>query len=127
MQSARHRSVKNAIRYRRDASYLLNVARTRAQNLMNVTPEWNLVFCADVHLARSLHETKSFNLLNFIPKFSQRISLIDIADEILKVKEVPMSSEIERLLSKFCEFDVMSGQRMKLFVEILLAKSTLAE
>ncbi|KAH9152508.1 hypothetical protein AeRB84_005073 [Aphanomyces euteiches] len=55
MLSARHRSVSQAVKYKRDALFTLNVAKKHDRNLTQVVPTWKSIVCLDLQMGRAIN------------------------------------------------------------------------
>ncbi|KAH9098087.1 hypothetical protein LEN26_016708, partial [Aphanomyces euteiches] len=55
MLSARHRSVSQAVKYKRDALFTLNVAKKNDRNLTQVVPTWKSIVCLDLQMGRAIN------------------------------------------------------------------------
>lgn len=54
IRSARHATVSNAMKYKEDATFLLEFARAKKQPLIEMIPKWRPVYVKETQLARSL-------------------------------------------------------------------------
>jgi hypothetical protein len=76
MQAARHKTLANAVKYKKDALFLLNIAKSSGNDVAIGTPVWRPLFCENYQLARSVNA----NARNFIglhdmaTKYSARLT-----------------------------------------------------
>jgi hypothetical protein len=63
MQSARHRSVSNAMKYKRDASFLISLAEANGNDLSSIVPKWRNLYTESNQLAIDMNAT---NRPNFV-------------------------------------------------------------
>jgi hypothetical protein len=61
MRAARHKSIQNALKYKKDADYCLELARSSPNDVSLGTPTWRPIWCENHQLARSVNG----NLSNF--------------------------------------------------------------
>ncbi len=54
MLSARHKTIKNAMRYKCDAAFLLSLAKENMADLTLQTPKWRPLYCEQHQLAMQL-------------------------------------------------------------------------
>ena len=55
MQSARHKTVKHAMKYKKDAEFLLSIAQQNMHDAQLSTPKWRSIFCDQHQLAMTLN------------------------------------------------------------------------
>ena len=56
MMAARHKTISNAIKYKRDAQYLLHLAMSHDVNFGAIVSKWRSIFVADVQMGRKLNK-----------------------------------------------------------------------
>jgi len=61
MLSARHKTIKNALRYKRDAAFLLSLAKENLADLTLRTPKWRPLYCEQHQLAMQLNRESRRN------------------------------------------------------------------
>jgi len=61
MLSARHKSIKNALKYKRDAAFLLSLAQENNSDVMMRTPKWRSQYCEHHQLAMVLNSSSRHN------------------------------------------------------------------
>ena len=59
MLSARHKTVTNAMKYKRDASYLLHLAQANDLNFASIVSKWRSIFVANVQMGRKVTKIES--------------------------------------------------------------------
>jgi len=62
MLSARHKTLKNALAYKRDAAFLLALARENNSDLTLCTPKWRSLYCEHYQLAMELNRASRVNV-----------------------------------------------------------------
>jgi hypothetical protein len=53
--AARHKSIQNALKYKKDADYCLELARSSPNDVSLGTPTWRAIWCENHQLARSVN------------------------------------------------------------------------
>jgi len=61
MLSARHKTIKNALRYKRDTAFLLSLAKENLADLTLQTPKWRPLYCEQHQLAMQLNRESRRN------------------------------------------------------------------
>ncbi len=61
MLSARHKSIKNALKYKRDASFLLSLAQENMTDLTMRTPKWRSLYCENNQSAMAVNNASRPN------------------------------------------------------------------
>ena len=98
MDSARHRTLKNAMKYKKDASFLLALSAENGIVQADHTPQWRSLWCQEHQLATSINSVVSPNYqslsvlaktlikthLNLPNESSWAKSVNDIGDALLK-------------------------------------------
>jgi hypothetical protein len=73
MQAARHKTLANAVKYKKDALFLLDLAKAAGNDLSIGTPVWRALYCENFQLARSVNG----NVKNFIGLYDMSIKYTD--------------------------------------------------
>jgi hypothetical protein len=92
MQSARHKTLANAIKYKEDATYLMELSIINGHDFINV-PKWRPIYCKDIQLGRSINITGSRYYTN-VPAMAKKFveTICDVAPaERDQVKRVVQS------------------------------------
>lgn len=55
MLSARHKTLSSAMKYKRDATFLLNLAKMNNRSLVGLVSGWKPIYCQDLQLSRSIN------------------------------------------------------------------------
>ena len=77
MQCARHKTIKNALKYKKDAAFLLELANANNSELTLRAPKWRSLYCENNQLAMSLNfENRSnYKSLQYLSAFFVREQL----------------------------------------------------
>jgi hypothetical protein len=94
MQSARHRTLRNALKYKRDSSYLLSVADANESVLLAMVPRFRTAYIADVQLGGAV--VRSGEGRGSRPS----TSLVTAADAFTKHQ---VSSDLHENIAMVCE------------------------
>jgi hypothetical protein len=62
MESARHKAISQALKYKRDALYLLRLAEANGTNFTSIIGNWKPIYCADLQMGCSIN---SFGSLHY--------------------------------------------------------------
>ncbi|RHY40108.1 hypothetical protein DYB30_008734 [Aphanomyces astaci] len=93
MQSARHKQPQQAMKYKRDATFLLEVARANDRNLPAVVSPWKSIFCANAQMGRSVNTeraTKCSSIETHAKTFLVNLAKCDTDGQILAMVERAM-------------------------------------
>jgi hypothetical protein len=52
MQGARHKTLNNALKYKKDALFLLDLAKSGGNDVSIGTPIWRPIYCENYQLAK---------------------------------------------------------------------------
>ncbi|KAF0712480.1 hypothetical protein As57867_004805, partial [Aphanomyces stellatus] len=96
MLSARHKQLGQAMKYKRDAAFLLNVAISNNKNLASVVTPWKSIFCADAQMGRSINSNGS---RGFKPLYELAFNFIH------KLCACPLDAGILRMITDVLNFN----------------------
>lgn len=68
MLSARHKTVSNAMKYKKDATYLLHLANANDLNFASIISKWRSIFVANVQMGRKVN--KNSGRIKSLPEFA---------------------------------------------------------
>jgi len=94
MSSARHKTLKNAQKYKRDAEYMLHVARGNDLDIDSILPKWRPVLVEDVQMGRGLNLTLAQNmrpLLNLSTKYLEEVVKIPLGSSLIQILQMALS------------------------------------
>ena len=100
MLSARHKTINNAIKYKRDASYLLHLAHANDLNFSSIVTKWRSIFVANVQMGRKVNRNGSREFVSLAQLASNFVSkmchcndggVLSTIDAIMEFQK-PMSS-----------------------------------
>ena len=100
MLAARHKTVSNAIKYKKDAQYLLHLAVSNDVNFGSIVSKWRSIFVADVQMGRKVNTRGRHNftdLHTIATRFVRKICKFDGRGVLETVKAImefqkPLSS-----------------------------------
>jgi hypothetical protein len=124
MQAARHRSVQNAMKYKKDSQFLLDLSKSSGNDVSMGTPVWRAQYCENFQLARSVNgNIQNFTSLEVCAQNFKALSISKIGKDIktplefaeacsLSLEDV---NEIEKTLSSLLERvpDAATAQQIK--------------
>jgi hypothetical protein len=120
MMSARHKSISNSVKYRRDAATLLEIWRNSEENYGLIAPKWQPILITSLQSARRLNRSMVVNqqslqsLALIFAGFCKIDSESSILDAVKKVNEYSSPITATQLLLQFCESNLSALQSLQL-------------
>ena len=94
MTSARHKTMSNAVKYKKDAMYLLHLAKANDLNFASIVAKWKPILCSNVQMGRTINK-KGSRAMKMLSKLAANFVLnlchCDKSSSVLEIMEAVMN------------------------------------